>query len=445
MKTTSGELFKRKTKKHGMVYELRYQVDGKRHKVTIKTEDGRHVTNKRDAENARDKILAPLRAKDEVARRRAVASHYQDALDTAKELEEANREKLTIADAWQHFAGSTDRPQCSSVTLEDYERRWRKFVDWMAVENGGITVMEHVTRTIARDFVKTLDKSGLSANRRNKIIQGCKLVFATLSEDCGMMQNPFSGIKNKTLTTRSHRELSEGELLTVCQSADGEMRTLLAVGIYTAMRLGDACLLRWEDIMLDRNQISIMPRKTRRLGKRLVIPIHSILKSILEETPRPDRVGYVVPKLAVRYERDAAAVCKILRRHFESCGIDTQERHPDQKQATCIVGFHSLRHSFVSMCATKGVPLAVVQELCGHGSPAIQKHYIHIGEDAILGAMQALPSITGDEARPTPRDELKAVVERLSDAQIIEVLEFTNKIQKNAEKRLTPVENGGKL
>jgi hypothetical protein len=37
------------------------------------------------------------------------------------------------------------------------------------------------------------------------------------------------------------------------------------------------------------------------------------------------------------------------------------------------------------------VPLPVVQALCGHGSPAIQAKYIHIGVDAAAQAVAAMP------------------------------------------------------
>lgn len=430
MKTTSGELFTRKTQKHGTVYCLRYQVDGKRFKITLKDPDGNRITNKRDAAAAADKVLAPIRARDEVDRRLAVASACRDALEVALELDEVNRERLALSDAWARFEANPERPQCSDVMLSDYERRWRKFTDWLEAEYGDLRNVEDVTRTHGRAFTRSLDTGDLSANRRNKIIQGCRLVFSVLSDDCSGMENPFRGIKNRPLTTKNHRELSEAELMKACQTADGELRALLAIGLYTALRLGDAALLRWEDVRLARDVITVQPRKTRRTGKSLVIPLHPVLRTILEETPPSDRAGHVVPGLAERYMRDVASVCKLLKRHFESCGIETQERHPDQQQATCRVGFHSLRHSFVSLCAARGVPLAVVQELCGHGSPAIQRHYIHLGPDATAAAMRALPSITGGtDAEPTAKARLLSIIEKMSDSQVADLVKIAEKMQ----------------
>jgi integrase len=42
------------------------------------------------------------------------------------------------------------------------------------------------------------------------------------------------------------------------------------------------------------------------------------------------------------------------------------------KRAVVEIGFHSLRHSFVSMCRTSNVPLAVVESIVGHSNPAMR-------------------------------------------------------------------------
>ena len=77
------------------------------------------------------------------------------------------------------------------------------------------------------------------------------------------------------------------------------------------------------------------------------------------------------------------------------------------------VGFHSLRHSFVSLCANAGVPLAAVQAIVGHSSPAMTRHYSHLGIEAARGAVAALPAVTMEaEATPlaTPADALKTIL-----------------------------------
>jgi integrase len=57
------------------------------------------------------------------------------------------------------------------------------------------------------------------------------------------------------------------------------------------------------------------------------------------------------------------------------------------------VGFHSLRHSFISMCAMNNVPLSVVQSLVGHSSPLMTQHYSHSNRLAEQQAIAALPAV----------------------------------------------------
>jgi hypothetical protein len=57
------------------------------------------------------------------------------------------------------------------------------------------------------------------------------------------------------------------------------------------------------------------------------------------------------------------------------------------------VGFHSLRHTFVSLCRAAGTPLSVVEAIVGHSSPAMTQHYTHTGEVAARAAIALLPGL----------------------------------------------------
>ena len=59
------------------------------------------------------------------------------------------------------------------------------------------------------------------------------------------------------------------------------------------------------------------------------------------------------------------------------------------------VGFHSLRHTFVSLCRANNAPLSVVESIVGHSSPAMTQHYTHTGELAAGQAVAALPTVVG--------------------------------------------------
>lgn len=182
------------------------------------------------------------------------------------------------------------------------------------------------------------------------------------------------------------------------------MRLLFALGIYTGLRLGDCCTLRWCETDLHRGIITRIPNKTARYNPRpVILPIHPTLAAMLSEIPTQDRGDYVLPKMAEDYRKDVNKVTNVIQGHFQTCGIHTHKTGSGEngKRAIVEVGFHSLRHSFVSMCRASNVPLSVVESLVGHGNPAMTRLYTHTGEVAASRAIACLPAVMGD-ATPTP-------------------------------------------
>ena len=72
--------------------------------------------------------------------------------------------------------------------------------------------------------------------------------------------------------------------------------------------------------------------------------------------------------------------------------------------------------------------MPVVQSIVGHGSPAVTRHYVHIGEGAARQAINALPQ--GNTSEKTDRQKLKIISDILSlkavltksDKQILKVI-----------------------
>ena len=76
-------------------------------------------------------------------------------------------------------------------------------------------------------------------------------------------------------------------------------------------------------------------------------------------------------------------------------------RMAGRSRRSVVASFHSLRHTFVSLSANAGVPLAAVQAIVGHTSTAMTRHYYHENEDALRRAVDAIPAI-GARNAPTP-------------------------------------------
>jgi integrase len=257
------------------------------------------------------------------------------------------------------------------------------------------------------------------------------LVFRVLFKAGKLTVNPWVDIEHKKLEGKVNhrRELTVDQLRKLCQSATGEMRVLFAIGIYSGLRLRDCATLRWDEVDLRRNFIKRVPNKTsRHSDKPVFIPLHPDLRGMLSEIPEANRGEYVLPETASKYLNQKQLLVHVIQKHFIDSGITTHKpgTGTDGKRAVVQFGFHSLRHSFVSICAEANVPLSVVQSIVGHSNPQMTQVYTHTSQAAARLAMTALPSMMGDKVKAlkaSPEsivEGIKAIAEGLTPANLAE-------------------------
>jgi len=418
----------------GNIYQARWVVGGKVYVRSTKT------NKKKEAERLLEQWTEDFYKKSEaetvdrlIARRQGIKAEiarYED-----------EKPALTIAETFDAYERAQNRPDSGTATMSMYQSQFGRFEKWIAAHHADATELRHVSQGIADEFAEYIGAT-FSANTFNKYrtLFGC--IWDTLKDTARLTLNPWANIRRKVQIGHTRRELTVDELARVCGSLTGEMRLLFAVGIYTGLRLGDCALLEWGSVDLRRWRIVLTPRKTARHahGKPVTIPLHKTLAAMLAETPTSQRTGYVLPQIAADYQHDTAALSVKIQKIFADCGIRTQaEKKSEGDRARVDVGFHSLRHTYVSLCANAGVPLAVVQSIVGHTSPAMTLHYFHESDAALNTAVAALPDITadrpdtgtGDTAAPDPlMVTFREIVGRMTAAQRAEAKTYLEGLTK---------------
>ena len=378
-----------------------------------------HETDVKKAIEFRDRTLYSTYLHDERERTAAVLAKVATVEHRLAEIERA-KPALFITDTWAAYVNAPNRPDSGERTLQGYESQFARFVKWMQEHHKDVVELRAVTEEIAFAFATKLNREN-TPNTYNKYLVLYRRIWKTLWKVARLTVNPWESLENKLLNTHSRRELSVSELTEIMRKVDGEMRILFSLGLYCGLRLGDATLLKWSNVNLDKREIIVTPTKTARRsnGKVLKLPLHDTLHAVLSETPIKKRQGYIMPGLVNQYlykNTRGTLLVKQINEVFEACGIQTQCAVAGSKRKGVDVGFHSLRHSFVSLSANAGVALAAVQAVVGHSNPAMTRHYLHADPVVVKKAVSALPDVTGKERIPTAEEKADERRKALKDA-----------------------------
>jgi len=386
--------------KRGKIYHARWVVNGKPFSKSTGT------GNRQEAEAKLAEFTAPFRLGNEAETLQAMAARIEGHRAEAQKYDDETP-ATTIHEGWGSYLRQPNRPDTGDTTLRQYEFQYEAFAKWMEIKYPDVKELRYVTQDHADEYAAQLQNK-VAASTFNKHLNLLTLVWKVLKKKAKLDENPWTEISRKRSVSKSRRELTVDELGRVCEAAEGEMRLLIAIGLYCGFRLVDAACLKWSGVDLVRGKISVVPVKTRRrAGKTVTVPIHQTLHEMLSETPRSKRSGYVMPGLAERYNIKGA-LSRDVAKLFNSVGIETTEKL-DGKRGVAVCGFHSLRHTFVSLCAEGGVSHSVVQSLVGHGSPAMTAHYTHIGLEAAQNAVAVLPDVTRSIDCPSVTPQLRAL------------------------------------
>jgi len=412
----------------GRTWFARWSVDGK---VFTRTTG---LSNKREAEKKLAEFTAPFKMGSEEKTLETIAARLGGVQAEIQRYED-EKPALGILGAWTAYTNAPNRPDSGQRTMAGYASQFGRFTDWMKKNHPEVTELRGVTEEIAFQFASDLGKK-YTPNTYNKYTVLFLRIWKVLHKTARLTCNPWENLESKLLATHSRRELTIEELTKVCGSVDGEMRLLFAIGLYCGLRLGDAVQLKWSNIDLVRNQLSVVPGKTERHsnGKVLQIPLHHSLHTMLTEAPKEKRKGYILPELAELYQRKktkGALVVKRIRKVFESCGIETQCKVEGYSRMGVDVGFHSLRHSFVSLSANAGSSLAAVQAVVGHSNPAMTRHYLHADQNIVKNAVYALPDVTGititEKTGKSTHANLDAILKQLEELDVEQLKELVKK------------------
>jgi integrase len=245
-------------------------------------------------------------------------------------------------------------------------------------------------------------------------------VFNLLKEDAGLQSNPFADILKMDVTDETREAFTPEELKLIYDNLDNFTRPLFMMAVWTGLREGDICTLKWSDIDLEQR---LIVRKTRKTGVKVKIPISDQLYDLIISMPHAGDSEYVFPEHARMYLSNSDGVSYRVKKFLEGLGIQTTRIPEGRTRAISVKDLHSCRHTFCYYAGLAGIPISVVQSIVGHMTPAMTEHYSDHAtlEDKRRGMKQL--SFFTPKALPNPEEEpARARFRKLADTLPIKTI-----------------------
>jgi len=294
--------------------------------------------------------------------------------------------RRTFDAAWEEYTRSpVNIAQTEHAQSDDYGA-WKTWMRWLhgqdvlgsrlncKATHPEVICLDDANAKVAAEFVEWL-KANRSPQTSNKIVRILRRVWRLN----GMDDNPWAAFRKFKTDASKRRAFSREEVDMIIDRADGELKVLFTIGAYTGMRLGDCVNLRYESIDGKAGVI-----RTGKTGKVVRIPIHP---KLLAAIGRLKPSGYVLPVMSTwpRWK-----VSDAVQSHLRACGLEEPVKRDGYKKASSIVGFHSLRSTFITRLGEAGVPLPVVRDMVGHVSEEMTMRYFRNDDAMAKRAIAAL-------------------------------------------------------
>ncbi len=261
---------------------------------------------------------------------------------------------------------------------------YRSYINNQIVPKIGKIRLNRLTKDTLQNFVMSMTLAPATVRAVFTVLKAA-LISA---EEKGYINNIWSKVRlqKKTKTEVGILSCSEQKRLERVLNDDNDIGILIS--LYTGLRIGELCALRWSDIDFGRRQLHVNGTQTRSdAGTKVtppksrssvrVIPIPEFLSEKLKNKPR--RGEFVLSS------GNGSMDVRSYRRHFKKLLDEAQL--PDIK-------FHALRHTFATRALEVGMDFKTLSEILGHSSVAITLDlYVHSLDEYKRNQMSKLGEI----------------------------------------------------
>jgi len=284
-----------------------------------------------------------------------------------------------------------------TISLEDFTSEYISFVEKNRAEKtcegvrlvnkhllGYFPPIKDINTIELRDAEKFIDalrkKAPLGAYN---YLRSIKAMFNKGIEWNYLRNNPFAKVKLPKRQEANPTFINANELEKILNKIEKQfVKDITEISFYSGMRLGEATFLKWGNISLNQNTITIgnenFTTKTRRTRS---VPIHPRVKEIIERlkgAKRQNNKDEFLFRKKGNQPFTASYISKQFKKACRDAGMDEA------------IHYHSLRHSTGSLLAQKGVSLYTIQKILGHTKITTTQIYAHLQIDTLREAINQI-------------------------------------------------------
>jgi integrase len=365
------------SKKYKGVYSLKQKDGDISYSILYKNAEGK---NQREAIGLKSEGITLVYAHNKRVERINAIKHGEDPLAHKK------KRSFEFKDVWDFY---TTNKAMTENNRKDYIGRWNKH---MSEYFSKLVTMESLIKfRKAKEALKK--KEALSARSIDMMIG---MIGSAISYWNSQPQNKLkvhNAVTDLRTYDRDHltskqkkkrkverdRFLTQEEikiLKTDLQGREDELTLFLLISLSTGARLGTVMTIADKDI--SENKVSLIDHK--RGSMRYTATLNNEVMKLIEAIDRkmePDESIFLLSEEAIQ---------KRLQRRMN----DLFNKGLDSKDSVHRCVIHSLRHTFASHLAIKGVPLTTIKKLLNHSSITTTERYAHLLPDAGADAVMEL-------------------------------------------------------
>ena len=225
--------------------------------------------------------------------------------------------------------------------------------------------------------------------------------------------DPMAGYKLPKADNRRERFIEDSEFGRLINASHPTIVPLLIVARHTGMRQGELLNLQWSDLDLIRGWLFVRHSKS---GEGRNVPLTSEVIELLSSTPLSERIGFV-------FKRQGKPLMKggFLQYQF---GKAVRQAGLANLTGPAKFVFHSIRHTFASHAAMRGVDLKTLASILGHKSTRMTERYSHLSDNhrkisVELAAPKRQPITTVFTTKAVKAGQMNPRTEASSEAHLL--------------------------